>query len=127
MASDHVSSDPILQCLTMALEQGSLSPGPQSQENVPHSAETSSAVTTTDAPNQCHHKNTTPSTSTTVVADTPPLNIQTTPETTSQAPIVTANENIIQPETNKEYAQVDEHKFINILSTLVQERGETSS
>ncbi|GJW10113.1 retrovirus-related pol polyprotein from transposon TNT 1-94 [Tanacetum coccineum] len=40
MASDHVSSYPIPQCLTMALEQDSLSPGPQSQENVPKAAET---------------------------------------------------------------------------------------
>ncbi|GJY42411.1 retrovirus-related pol polyprotein from transposon TNT 1-94 [Tanacetum coccineum] len=157
--STHVSSDPISQCPKMALEHASLSLGPQSQENVPHSVETvttsneldflfspmfdellngttpvvskSSAVTTADAPNQRQHKNTTSSTSTTVAADIPPLNIQTTPETTSQAPTqaptVTANENIIQAETNKEYAQVDEDEFINIFSTPVQERGETSS
>ncbi|GJW28838.1 retrovirus-related pol polyprotein from transposon TNT 1-94 [Tanacetum coccineum] len=159
MTSDNVSSDPVPQCLTTALEHASLSPGPQSQENVPHSAETvttsneldllfslmfdellngttqvvskSSAVTTADAPNQRQQQHITPSTSTTVAADTPPLNIQTTPKTTSQAPTqaptVTANENIIQAETNKEYAQVDEDEFINIFSTPVQERGETSS
>ncbi|GKD74495.1 retrovirus-related pol polyprotein from transposon TNT 1-94, partial [Tanacetum coccineum] len=159
MASDHVSSDPVPQCPTTALEQDSLSPGPQSQENVPQAAETvttsneldllfslmfdellngttpvvskSSAVTATDAPNQRQQQHTTPSTSTTVAADTPPLNIQTTPETTSQAPTqvptVTANENIIQAETNKEYAQVDEDEFINVFSTPVQEQGETSS
>ncbi|GJW92765.1 integrase, catalytic region, zinc finger, CCHC-type containing protein [Tanacetum coccineum] len=114
MASDHVSSDPIPQCLTMTLEQDSLSPGLQSQQNVPQAAKTvttsneldlifspmfnellngttpvvskSSAVTVADAPNQRQQQNTTPSTSTTVAADTPPLNIQTTPETTSQAP-----------------------------------------
>nr|GEW53065.1 retrovirus-related Pol polyprotein from transposon TNT 1-94 [Tanacetum cinerariifolium] len=40
MASDHVSSDPILQCQTTALEHVSLSPGPQSQENVPQAAKT---------------------------------------------------------------------------------------
>ncbi|GJR53176.1 retrovirus-related pol polyprotein from transposon TNT 1-94 [Tanacetum coccineum] len=33
MASDHVSSDPGPQCPTTVLEQDSLSPGPQSQEN----------------------------------------------------------------------------------------------
>ncbi|GJS28165.1 retrovirus-related pol polyprotein from transposon TNT 1-94 [Tanacetum coccineum] len=70
----------------------------------------SSVVTTTDAPNQRQQQHITPSTSTTIVADTHPLNIQTTPETTSQAPTqvptITANENIIQAETNKEYAQV---------------------
>ncbi|GKA00390.1 hypothetical protein Tco_0672940, partial [Tanacetum coccineum] len=54
----HVSSDPVPQCLTTALEQDILSPGPQSQENVPYAAEivtTKSscfnvfAVTTVDA------------------------------------------------------------------------------
>ncbi|GJZ73027.1 retrovirus-related pol polyprotein from transposon TNT 1-94 [Tanacetum coccineum] len=40
MASDHVSTDPGPQCSTMVLEQDSLSPGPQSQENVPQVAET---------------------------------------------------------------------------------------
>ncbi|GKD59384.1 retrovirus-related pol polyprotein from transposon TNT 1-94, partial [Tanacetum coccineum] len=157
MASDHVSSDPVPQCPTMALEQGSLSPGPQSQENVPQAAETvttsneldllfslmfdeslngtsvvskSSVENAANAPDKHQQQNTTPST-TTVVADTPPLIIQTTPETTSQAltqvPTVTATENINQAETNKENAQVEEDEFINIFSTPVQERGETSS
>ncbi|GJU29673.1 retrovirus-related pol polyprotein from transposon TNT 1-94 [Tanacetum coccineum] len=91
---DHVSSDPVPQCLTTALEHDSLSPGPQSQENVPQAAETvttsneldllfslmfdellngttqvvskSSVVTTADAPNQRQQQHTTPSTSTTV-------------------------------------------------------------
>nr|GEW76135.1 Gag-Pol polyprotein [Tanacetum cinerariifolium] len=73
----------------------------------------------------------TPSTSTTAAADTPSLSIQTKPETTSQAstqaPIVTATENINQAETIKENAQGKEDEFINIFSTSVQERGETSS
>ncbi|GKA02256.1 hypothetical protein Tco_0674921 [Tanacetum coccineum] len=85
----------------------------------------SSAVTTADAPNQHQQQHTTPSTSTIVAADTHSLNIQTTPETTSQAPTqaptITDNENIIQAETNKEYAQVDKDEFINIFNTLVQE------
>ncbi|GJV91418.1 retrovirus-related pol polyprotein from transposon TNT 1-94 [Tanacetum coccineum] len=88
------------------------------------------AVTIADVPNQ-RQQHTTPSTSTTVATDTPPLNIQTTPETTSQeptqAPPVTATENINQAETNKENAQVEEEEFIDIFSTPVQERGETSS
>ncbi|GKB22420.1 putative ribonuclease H-like domain-containing protein, partial [Tanacetum coccineum] len=128
MASDHVSSDPVPQCLTTTLEHDSLSLSPQSQENVPQAAETvttsneldlvfslmfdellngttqvvskSFIVTTADAPNQHQQQHTTPSTSTT---------------------------NIIQAETNKEYAQVDEDEFINIFSTPVQERGEISS
>ncbi|GKC78337.1 retrovirus-related pol polyprotein from transposon TNT 1-94, partial [Tanacetum coccineum] len=64
-------------------------------------------------------------------ANAHPLNIHTTPQTTNQAPTqvptVTALENIIQAETNTECAQVDDHEFINIFSTPVQERGETSS
>ncbi|GJT41509.1 retrovirus-related pol polyprotein from transposon TNT 1-94 [Tanacetum coccineum] len=155
MVSDHVSSDPVPQCPTMALEHDSLSPGHQSQENVPQAVETvttsneldllfslmfdellngttqvvskSSVVTTVDAPNQRQQHNTTSSTSITVAANTPSLNIQTTPKTTSQAPNVTTIENINQAETNKEYAQVEEDKFINIFSTPVQEREETSS
>ncbi|GKC48386.1 hypothetical protein Tco_1066108 [Tanacetum coccineum] len=91
----------------------------------------SSAVTTSDAPNQRQQQHTTSSTSITIVADTPLLNIQTTPETTSQAPTqvptITATENINQAETNKENAHVQEDKFIHIFSTSVQERGETSS
>ncbi|GJU37949.1 retrovirus-related pol polyprotein from transposon TNT 1-94 [Tanacetum coccineum] len=111
MASDHISYDPVPQCPTTALKHASLSPGPQSQENVPHSAETvttsneldllfslmfdellngttpvvskSSDVHAVDAPNQRQQQNTTISTTTTVAADTPPLNIQTTLETTS--------------------------------------------
>ncbi|GKB67979.1 retrovirus-related pol polyprotein from transposon TNT 1-94 [Tanacetum coccineum] len=110
MASDNVSSDHVPQCSTTALEQGSLSPSPQSQENVPQVVETvttsneldflvspmfdellngttpvvskSSVVTAADAPNQRQPNNTTPSPSTIVAVDTPPLNIQTTPETT---------------------------------------------
>ncbi|GJR80551.1 retrovirus-related pol polyprotein from transposon TNT 1-94 [Tanacetum coccineum] len=117
MASDHVSSDPVPQCPTTALEH----------ESLILVVSKSSVVTTADEPNQHQQQHTTPSTSTTVAADTPILNIQTTTETTSQAPTVTANENTIQAETNKEHAQVDEDEFINIFSTSVQERGETSS
>ncbi|GJT61237.1 putative ribonuclease H-like domain-containing protein [Tanacetum coccineum] len=158
MALVHDSPNLVPQCLIMALEQGSLSHGPQSQENVPQEAKTittsnemdllfslmfdellngttpvvskSSTVTTVDALDKRQQQNTTSSTSITIAADIPLLNIQTTPTTTSQAPTqaphVTATENIIQAETNKENAQVDKY-FINISSTLVQERGETLS
>ncbi|GJT54429.1 retrotransposon protein, putative, ty1-copia subclass [Tanacetum coccineum] len=149
MASNHISSDPAPQCPTIDLEQDSLSLGPQSQENLPNAAETvatsneldllfspmfdellngsnqvvskSSAVHVADAPDQHQQQNTTTSTSTTVATDTPPLNIQTTPETTSQAPTqaptFTANENIIQAEIQVKNAQVEEEEFINIFST----------
>nr|GFC96332.1 Gag-Pol polyprotein [Tanacetum cinerariifolium] len=79
----------------------------------------SSAVTTADASNQRQQQHTTP------------LNTQTTPEPTCQvptlAPAVTSNENINQAETILEYAQGENDEFINIFSTPVQDRGETSS
>ncbi|GJW09672.1 retrovirus-related pol polyprotein from transposon TNT 1-94, partial [Tanacetum coccineum] len=139
MASDYVSSDPVPQCQTTALEHDNLSPSPQSQENVPQAAETittsneldllfslmfdklfngttpvvskSFAVPVAGIPDQRQQHNTTTSNSTIIVVDIPPLNIQRTPETTSQAPTqaptVTATENINQAETNKENAQVE--------------------
>ncbi|GJT05977.1 retrovirus-related pol polyprotein from transposon TNT 1-94 [Tanacetum coccineum] len=57
----------------------------------------------------------------------PPLNIQSTHQTPTQVPTVTAPENIIQAETNTENAQFDKDEFINIFSTPVQEQGETSN
>ncbi|GJV84427.1 retrovirus-related pol polyprotein from transposon TNT 1-94 [Tanacetum coccineum] len=91
----------------------------------------SSVVHTADAPDKRQHQNTTHSSTTTVVAAEPPLNIHLTPQTTNQAqtqvPTITALENIIQAETNIEYTQVDDDEFINIFSTPVQEQGETSS
>nr|GFA06394.1 hypothetical protein [Tanacetum cinerariifolium] len=147
MASDHVSSDPEPECQSMALEHGSLSPGPQSQENVTQADKTvtmsneldllfslmfdellngfskvvskSSVVSTADAPNQRQPHQTTP------------LNNHITPESTchdpTQAPTVTSNENMNQAEMVKEYAQVKNDEFINIFYTPVQDRGETSS
>ncbi|GKA42946.1 retrovirus-related pol polyprotein from transposon TNT 1-94 [Tanacetum coccineum] len=115
MASDQISSDPVPQCLIMALEQDSLSPAPQSQENVPKTVETvktlneldllfslmfdelfngsssvvskSFVVPAADARDKRQQQDTTPSTSTTVAVDSPPLNIPTTPSPASQAPI----------------------------------------
>ncbi|GKB18430.1 hypothetical protein Tco_0852353 [Tanacetum coccineum] len=76
------------------------------------------AVHAANAPNQHQQQNTTPSTLTTVAVDIPPLNIQTTPKTTNQAltqaPTVTAIENINQAKIDKENAQVKEDEFINI-------------
>ncbi|GKE79822.1 hypothetical protein Tco_1549822 [Tanacetum coccineum] len=151
----HVSSDPGPQCSTTVLEQNSLSPGPQSQENVPQVVETvttsnelellyspmfsellnetshvvskSSAVHAADNPDKCQQHNTTHTSTTTDVADPPPLNIHSTHQTPSQVPTVIAPENIIQAETNTDNAQFDEYEFINIFSTPVKEQGETSS
>ncbi|GKA67571.1 putative ribonuclease H-like domain-containing protein [Tanacetum coccineum] len=155
MASDHVSSDPGPQCSTTVLEQDSLSPGPQSQENVPQVAETettsnelellyspmfsellngtshvvskSSAVRAADNPDKRQQHNTTHTSTTTDVADPPPLNIHSTHQTPTPVPTVIAPENIHQAETNTENAQFDDDEFINIFSTPVQEQGETSS
>ncbi|GJU90138.1 putative ribonuclease H-like domain-containing protein [Tanacetum coccineum] len=114
MASNHVSSDPVPECPTTALEQGSLSPVLNGTIPV---VSKSSAVTTADAPNQRQQQHTTSSTSTTVTEDTPPLIIQTTPKTTSQLPTITAIENINQAKTDNENAQVEEDEIINIFST----------
>ncbi|GJU51205.1 retrovirus-related pol polyprotein from transposon TNT 1-94 [Tanacetum coccineum] len=156
MASDHVSSDPGPQCSTTVLEQDSLSPGPQSQENVPQVAETvttsnelellyslmfsellngnypvvskSSAVHAADNPDKRQQHNTTHTSTTTDVADPPPLNIHSTHQTPTQVPTVTAPENIIQAETNTENAQFDDDEFINIFRYIcTKKRWETSS
>ncbi|GKA65827.1 hypothetical protein Tco_0765534 [Tanacetum coccineum] len=135
MESDHVSSDPVPQSETVTTSNEldllfSLMFDELLNENT-QVVSKSSVVTTTDAHNERQQQHTTLSTSTTVTTDTPPLKIQTTLETTSQsptqAPTITADENIIQAETKKEYAPVDKHEFINMFSTPVQERGETSS
>ncbi|GJS72755.1 hypothetical protein Tco_0705596 [Tanacetum coccineum] len=134
---------------------GGLSPGPQSQENVSQIAETvttsnelellyspmfsellngtspvvskSSAVHAADNPDKRQQHNTTHTSTTTDVADPPPLNIHSTHQTPTQVPTVTAPENITQAETNTENAQFDDDEFINIFSTPVQEQWETSS
>nr|GEX61363.1 hypothetical protein [Tanacetum cinerariifolium] len=131
MASNHVSSDPVPQCQRTALEHDSLSPGPQSQENVPQVARIvttsneldllfslmfdellngstqvvskSSAVTTADAPNQCQQQLTSP------------LTTQTTPDLTcqvlTQAPTVTSTENTHQAERLQKMHKEELHQF----------------
>ncbi|GKF08548.1 retrovirus-related pol polyprotein from transposon TNT 1-94, partial [Tanacetum coccineum] len=135
MASDHVSSDPVPQSETVTTSNElDLLFSPMFDELLNGTTSVvskSSAVNASDAPNKRQQQNITPSTSASVAAGTPLLIIQTTPKTTSQAstqaPTVTIIENINQVETNKENAQVKEDEFINIFSTLVQERGETLS
>ncbi|GJY25762.1 zinc knuckle CX2CX4HX4C containing protein [Tanacetum coccineum] len=126
----------------MALEHNSLSPNSYSQENFPIADETvttslqelemlfvlmfdqyfngatqvvskSSVVTTVDASDKRQQQNIIPSTSITVDADLTHLDIQTTPEPTTQASTVIATKNINQVEN----AQVDEDEFINTFST----------
>ncbi|GJR29864.1 retrovirus-related pol polyprotein from transposon TNT 1-94 [Tanacetum coccineum] len=87
----------------------------------------SSAVHAADNPDKRQQHNTTHTSTTTDVADPPPLNIHSTHQTPTQVQTVTAPENINQAETNTENAQFDDDEFINIFSTPVQEQGETSS
>ncbi|GJR04817.1 hypothetical protein Tco_0527801 [Tanacetum coccineum] len=89
----------------------------------------SSAVHAADNPDKCQQHNTTHTSTTTDVADPPPLNIHSTHQTPTQVPTVTAPENIIfKQETNTEKCnKFDDDEFINIFSTPVQEQGETSS
>ncbi|GKE73409.1 hypothetical protein Tco_1535450, partial [Tanacetum coccineum] len=65
----------------------------------------------------------TQSSTTTIAADAPPLNILSTPNTLhqapTQAPTVTASENINQADTNKQNAQLEE--FIDIFCTLTKD------
>ncbi|GJT30139.1 hypothetical protein Tco_0910414, partial [Tanacetum coccineum] len=114
IALDHVSSDPVPQCLKTVLEHNRLSPGPQSPENVPQVADTvttsnelellynpmfsellngtshvvskSSAVRVADNPDKRQQHNTTHTSTTTDVADPPPLNTQSTHQTPTQVP-----------------------------------------
>nr|GFB65129.1 retrovirus-related Pol polyprotein from transposon TNT 1-94 [Tanacetum cinerariifolium] len=101
MASDQNSSDPAPECQTMVVCK-------------------SSDISATDAPNQHQHQN-----------HTTPLNNHTTPAPSCQiptlAPTVISSENINQAETYAENDQVADDEFINILSTPVQDEGETSS
>ncbi|GJS74966.1 integrase, catalytic region, zinc finger, CCHC-type containing protein [Tanacetum coccineum] len=106
MASDHVSFDPVPQFPTTVLEHASLSPGPQRQENVPHSAKT---VTTSNELDLLFS-----------LMFNELLNGTTL--VVSKSSVVTATD-----APNQQNAQVKEEEFINIFSTLVQEREETSS
>nr|GEU47124.1 hypothetical protein [Tanacetum cinerariifolium] len=123
MASDHVSSDPTPQfgTVTMSNELNLLF-SPMFDELLNGSSKVvskSSAVTAADARNQCQQQHTTP------------LNTQTTTvpscQVPTQAPTITSTKNINQAEAISENDQIADDEFINIFSTPVQDRGETSS
>nr|GFA56360.1 hypothetical protein [Tanacetum cinerariifolium] len=119
MASDHVSSDPAPECQRMALEHCSLSPGPQCHENVTQADKT---VTTSNELDLLFSpmfdellngsSKVVSKSSAVPTADalnqrqqhTTPLNTHTTPAPT-----------------------FENDEFINIFSTPIQDRGETSS
>nr|GFB85870.1 Gag-Pol polyprotein [Tanacetum cinerariifolium] len=131
----------------MALEHDSLSPGRKCQENVSHGDKTvttlneldllfspmfdellnghsqvvskSSAVTTADESIQRQQQQTT----SLVNHKTPEQSCQVQ----SHESTVTSNENIHQAELNAKNDQVADGEFINVFSTLVQDRGETSN
>ncbi|GJX21066.1 retrovirus-related pol polyprotein from transposon TNT 1-94 [Tanacetum coccineum] len=128
MASDHVSSDPGPQ-LTTSNELELLYSLMFSEllNGTSHAMSKSFAVHAADNSDKHQQHSITHTSTTTDVADPPPLNIHSTHQTPTQVPTVTAPENIIQAETNTENAQFDEDEFINIFSTPVQEQGETSS
>nr|GFD05576.1 Gag-Pol polyprotein [Tanacetum cinerariifolium] len=78
----------------------------------------SSAVSAADAPNHLQQPTT-------------PLNNHSTPSPSCQTPPITSSvmssENINQAELHAENDEVIEDEFINIFSTPVQDKGETSS
>nr|GEV79578.1 retrovirus-related Pol polyprotein from transposon TNT 1-94 [Tanacetum cinerariifolium] len=83
-------------------------------DELPHMAsDHPSAVNATDAPDKRQQHNISQSSTTTVAANAPPLNIQTTPETITQALIVTATENINQDffESNDKFSSIDDDSF----------------
>nr|GEX65141.1 hypothetical protein [Tanacetum cinerariifolium] len=146
MVSNRISSDPVPECQSMALNHDSLSLAIQRQANVPQADRTvttsneldllfslmfnellngsskvvskSSAVSAADAPNQRQHHTT-------------PLINHITPAPSCQvltlAPTVISSKNINQAETYAENDQVTDDEFINIFSTPVQDQVETSS
>ncbi|GKB62487.1 retrovirus-related pol polyprotein from transposon TNT 1-94 [Tanacetum coccineum] len=90
MVSDHVSSDPAPQLPTSFNELDILFSliFDEYFNGATSVVSKSSIVTTADALDKRHHSNTAPSTSTTIVADTTQLDIQTTPEPITQEPSV---------------------------------------
>nr|GEV13116.1 retrovirus-related Pol polyprotein from transposon TNT 1-94 [Tanacetum cinerariifolium] len=109
MASDHVKFDLVPQCQTTTLEHDSLSPGPQSQENVPQAA---GIVTTSNELDFLF---------------SPMFDelLSGSTQVVSKSSVVTTA-NINQAEMITENAQAEDDEFINIFCTPVQVRGEPS-
>nr|GFD28687.1 hypothetical protein [Tanacetum cinerariifolium] len=109
------SSDPVPTCQRMASVQISSDPAPECQTMV---VSKTFAVSAVDAPNERQQPTT-------------PLNNHTTPAPTCQTPLITpsviSSENINQAEPHAKNDEVADDEFINIFSTPVQDKGETSS
>nr|GFC29496.1 hypothetical protein [Tanacetum cinerariifolium] len=147
MVSDQNSSDPIPECQTVALKHDSLSPRRKCQENVSHGDKTVTTLNELDllfspmfdellnGPSQVVSKSSVVTTVDESIQrqqqQTSPLVNHTTPEQSCQVQshesTVTSNENINQAELNAKNDQVADDEFINVFSTSVQDRGETSN
>ncbi|GJR26109.1 retrovirus-related pol polyprotein from transposon TNT 1-94 [Tanacetum coccineum] len=110
MASDHVSSDPVTTSNELELLYSPMFS--ELLNGTSHVVSKSSAVHAADNPDKRQQHNTTHTSTTTDVADPPPLNIHSTHPTPTQVPTVTAPENIHQAETNTENAQFDDDQQI---------------
>nr|GEZ01342.1 hypothetical protein [Tanacetum cinerariifolium] len=110
MALDHVSSVPGPKCQRMALEQDSLSPCLQCQENVSHTDRTVTTSNELDLLFSLMFDK--------LLNGSSQVLSKSFDVTTVDAP---------NQQTVEEYAQVENDEFINIFCTLVQDRGETSS
>nr|GEV45968.1 Gag-Pol polyprotein [Tanacetum cinerariifolium] len=138
MASVQISSDPALECQTMALEHDSLSPGRKCHKNVSHGDKTVTTLNELDllfspmfdellnGPSQVVSKSSAVTTADECIQRqqlTTPLNNHTTPAPTCQiqsiAPTVISSENINQAETHVENDQGADDEFINIFSTPI--------
>ncbi|GKA50867.1 hypothetical protein Tco_0744063 [Tanacetum coccineum] len=99
------------QCSTTVLEQESLSPDPQSQENVSQTAKTETTSNKLE------------------LIYSPMFSelLNGTSPVVSKSFVIHAADNPDKPETNTENAQFDDNEFINTFSTPVQEQGVTSS
>ncbi|GJV44109.1 retrovirus-related pol polyprotein from transposon TNT 1-94 [Tanacetum coccineum] len=103
MASDHVKNVPQVAETVTTSNELELLYNPMFSELLNGTSpivSKSFAIHVADNPKKHQHHNITHTSTTTDVADPPPLNIQSTHQTPTQVPTVTASENIIQAETN---------------------------
>ncbi|GJV50880.1 retrovirus-related pol polyprotein from transposon TNT 1-94 [Tanacetum coccineum] len=117
---DRDSTSPAPQCQKMALKHNSLSPDPQSHDNVPIANETLTTSLQELEMLSGLMFNEYFNGATQVVSKSSAV---TTVDASNKPPTVTANENINQAEN----VMVDEDEFINSFGTPVHEEGETAS
>nr|GFB84482.1 hypothetical protein [Tanacetum cinerariifolium] len=110
MTSVQISSDPVPKCQTMALEHDSLSPGRKCQENVSHRDKTGTTSNELD------------------LLFSPMFDelLNGSLKVVSKSSAVSAAD-APNEQPHAESDQIADDEFINIFSTPIQERGETSS